>query len=82
MAPRNVIVGRPLHRVDLRLQRRFALVGRSHIDGMVEVFNLFNHENYGSYTTDESSRNYGQPTFNNNVAYQPRILQFGFRSAF
>jgi hypothetical protein len=82
IAPRNAIVGRPLHRVDMRIQRRFPLFGRAYVDGMLEVFNVFNHENYGSYTTNESSRVYGQPTFNNDVAYQPRILQFGFRAAF
>ena len=80
--PRNALVGEPLHRVDLRIQRRFALFGRSYVDGMAEVFNLFNHENYGSYTIDESSRAYGNPSFNENVAYQPRMLQLGFRFAF
>ena len=49
------------------------------LDGMFEVYNLFNHANYGSYTTNESSPQYGQPSFNGNVAYQPRMLQLGFR---
>jgi hypothetical protein len=52
------------------------------IDGIVEVFNVLNHENYGSYTTSESNALYGQPAFNNNVAFQPRIVQLGFRFAF
>ena len=52
------------------------------IDGIVEVFNLLNHENYGSYTTSESNALYGRPAFNNNVAFQPRIVQLGFRFAF
>jgi hypothetical protein len=52
------------------------------IDGMAEVFNLFNHTNYGSYTVNESSAAYGRPSFNANVAYQPRMLQLGFRVAF
>jgi hypothetical protein len=79
---RNALLGESLHRVDVRIQRRFALFGRSYIDGMAEVFNLFNHENFGSYTIDESNRNYGRPSFNENVAYQPRMLQLGFRVAF
>jgi hypothetical protein len=29
-----------------------------------------------------SNARYGQPSFNNNVAYQPRIVQLGFRLAF
>ncbi|MFN0141830.1 MAG: TonB-dependent receptor domain-containing protein, partial [Mycobacterium sp.] len=44
IVPRNNFVGRPLHRVDTRVQRRFALPGRATtLDGMFEVFNLFNH---------------------------------------
>ena len=80
--PRNAIVGDPIHRVDVRLQKRFALMGRSNIDGLFEVFNLFNHANYGTYTGQESSPQYGQPSFNPNVAYQPRMAQLGFRFVF
>ena len=82
IVPRNDFVGDPLHRVDMRLQRRFRLGGRAAVDGILEVFNLFNHENYGSYTTAESNAQYGQPSQNTNVAYQPRMLQFGFRATF
>jgi hypothetical protein len=82
IVPRNNFVGRPLHRVDMRLQKRLSLGGRTTIDGLVEVFNVFNHENYGSYTTQESNANYGRPSFNGNIAFQPRIVQLGFRLAF
>jgi hypothetical protein len=68
--------------VDLRVQRRFALGSRAGIDGLIEVFNVFNHVNYGSYVTSESSRNYGNPVQNTAVAYAPRTLQLGFRLAF
>ena len=80
--PRVGLEGEALHRVDVRLQKRFALLGRTNIDGLLEVFNVFDHENYGSYTVLESNRNYGQPSFNPNVAYQPRMVQLGFRFAF
>jgi len=76
--PRAGIVGRPIHRVDARLQKRVQM-GHVTLEGMLEVFNLFNHENFGSYVTNESNRLYGQPSFNGNVAYQPRMLQLGFR---
>ena len=82
IVPRNNLVGSPIHRVDLRAQKRFALGGSRSIDGIVEVFNLANHRNFGAYTTQESNRNYGQPSQDTNVAYQPRALQFGFRLAF
>ena len=61
IVPRNNFVGDPLHRVDVRIQRRFNFGGLS-VDGIAEVFNLFNHENYGNYITVESNRNYGRPT--------------------
>lgn len=79
---RNNFVGEPIHRVDMRLQKRLSLGGNRSVDGMLEVFNLFNHENFGSYTTTESSARYGQPDQNLNVAYVPRMMQLGFRVAF
>ena len=82
VVPRNNLVGKPIHRVDVRLQRAFRLGGRARVDGILEVFNLFNHENYGTYVTSESAANYGAPSFNENVAYQPRMAQVGFRFAF
>ena len=78
IVPHNNLVGKPIHRVDLRVQRRFRLGGRAGVDGILEVFNLLNHVNYGSYTTAESNAKYGQPAFNNSLAYQPRMLQLGF----
>jgi hypothetical protein len=80
--PRAAIVGEPIHRVDMRLQKRQPLFGRVTVDGLFEVYNLFNRANYGSYTTNESNAQYGKPSFNGNVAYQPRMLQLGFRVAF
>ena len=82
IVPRNDLVGEPIHRIDMRLQKRFRLAGTMTADGMIEVFNVFNHVNYGSYTTSQSNPQYGLPSFNANVAYQPRIVQLGFRFAF
>ena len=81
--PRNNFVGLPIHRVDLRVLRSFRLGGRMKVDGTFEVFNVFNHENYGAYTLVESNTaQYGQPSQNANVAYAPRTAQFGFRVQF
>ena len=79
---RNDFVGLPLHRVDVRLTRRFKLGGQRSADGILETYNLFNHANYGSYTTAESNPSYGQPTQNTALAYQPRMVQLGFRIGF
>ena len=79
---RNHFVGDPLHRVDLRLQQRISFAGGVSVDGILEVFNLFNHANFGSYVTAEASPAFGTPFTNLNVAYLPRIVQLGFRVAF
>jgi hypothetical protein len=83
IVPRNNFVGDPVHRVDIRLQERIPIPGSTvRIDGIFEVFNLFDRANYGSYVTDEASSNYGEPEQNSNIAYGPRTLQLGFRVTF
>ena len=80
---RTQFVGKPLHRVDMKIQKRVSLGGRRNLDGMIEVFNVFNHKNYGSYTTTFSSgANYGKPSFNPATAFQPRVLQLGVHFSF
>jgi len=79
---RNSFVGQPIHRVDTRLQKRFSLGGQRAIDGMLELFNVFNRGNYGSYTTNVDNAAYGLPTYNSNVAYGSRAAQLGFRFSF
>jgi hypothetical protein len=71
-----------LHRVDTRLQKQFRLGSNATITGIFEVYNLFNHANYGSFVTNESNPQFGRPTENLNISYQPRMLQFGFRTTF
>ena len=82
IVPRNAFVGDPIHRVDLRLQQRPRLGGRVAIDGILEAYNLFNHENFGSYEVLESNASYGQPIPILSLVYQPRMLQLGFRATF
>ncbi len=80
--PRNSFVGTPLHRVDVRLQQRIRLGGRRSIDGILEVFNLLDHANYGSFTTAVDNVLYGMPVYNADTAYAARAAQLGFRLAF
>ncbi len=82
IVPRNDFVGKPLHRIDLRILRHFPLAGRAKVDAIIEFFNIFNHENDGSYVTSENSAAYGQPVQNVAVEYQPRMMQLGFRFVF
>jgi hypothetical protein len=80
--PREGFVGQPIHRVDMRLQQRVPISGGRSIDGFLEVFNLFNRANYGSYDTIETSPTFGHPLSSANLSYAPRTLQLGFRVTF
>jgi hypothetical protein len=71
-----------IHRVDARLLKRFSVNQRVALEGTVEVFNLFNYENYNSFVLNETARNFGAPNFDSNIAFQPRTMQFGFRVTF
>jgi len=66
----------------MRLQRRFNLGRQTKIDGIVEVYNVFNHQNLATYTTNLSNARYGLPSGDTNLAYQPRMLQLGIRALF
>jgi hypothetical protein len=79
---RNSFDRSDLHRVDMRIQKRFRLSGRVTVDGIAELFNMFNHANYNAFVTNEAARNYGAPQYDSNIAFQPRTAQFGFRTTF
>ena len=76
IVPRNSLTQPVRRRVDLRLQQRVPLFRRAAIDGIAEVFNIFNSPNW-TISTDESSRQYLQ-----RIAGQNRTVQFGFRLTF
>jgi hypothetical protein len=71
-----------IHRIDLRLQRRFKLGNFATFDGMFEVFNLLNHANYNTFNNNLASAVYNTPVRDANLAYAPRMVQLGFRMAF
>ena len=50
IVPRNSLFGPAQNRTVLRFQQRIPLPGGSSIDGIAEVFNLFNRTNYSSAT--------------------------------
>lgn len=80
--PRNGIDKPTIHRVDVRVQRRFRLGGRIAVDGQLEIFNLFNRANYESFVLNERNARFGRPEPHSNIAYAPRMLQLGFRVAY
>jgi hypothetical protein len=71
-----------IQKVDMRAQRRFNLGRKAKIDAIVELFNVFNHQNLATYVTNLSNARFGQPSGDTNIAYQPRMLQIGFRASF
>ena len=66
----------------MRLQQRVPVGNAFSLDGIFEMFNVFNRDNYGSYTTDQSSPRYGLPNASTNLAFAPRTIQLGFRVTF
>jgi hypothetical protein len=82
IVPRNALKGDPLHRVDFRVAKEIPLPGSMTITGIAEVFNAFNHKNYGAYQSVLNNPGFGDPRQNLLNAYQPRIAQLAFRLAF
>jgi len=74
---RNSLLAPKQNRTDLRVQQRIRLGGRFSIDGIAEVFNMFNVHNYGIGTVESNLLQYLQP-----VSAQTRTAQFGFRLMF
>jgi hypothetical protein len=77
VVPRNALIAPAQNRTDLRLQQRIPLGGRFAIDGIAEVFNMFNRPNFGIGTVESNTAQYLQP-----VSAQTRTMQFGFRLTF
>ena len=73
-----------IHRVDMRLQKRISFTQKIKLDGIFEVFNVFNRKNYDPtlFTLNEQNARFRQPNASTTTAYSPRMLQFGFRTQF
>ena len=82
VAPRNALQGLPLHRIDVRLSKDIKLPGGTKLTGIVEVFNLTNHANYGAYNGQLNSTTFGQPRQSLLNAYQPRVMQLAAKFSY
>jgi len=76
VVPRNSFVQPPRRKADLRLQQQIPLPHRISLEGIAEVFNVFNSPNW-TITTVETSPQFGQRTMG-----QFRTAQLGFRLTF
>ncbi|MBI1876393.1 MAG: TonB-dependent receptor [Acidobacteria bacterium] len=81
VVPRNALKGFPLHKVDLRVSKRFR-VAHVRLTALGEVFNLFNRENFGNYVGQLDSARFGQVVASSGNAYVPRSGQLGLRVDF
>ena len=59
---RNSLRGFPVAQIDLALRRRLALTDRCTLQFRAEVFNLFNHPNFGDPVGDLNSGHFGRST--------------------
>ena len=77
IVPRNDLLAPTQNRTDVRLQQRIPLGGRRSIDGIAEVFNVFNRPNWGIGTQESTASQFLQ-----HITAQVRTAQFGFRLTF
>jgi len=82
IAPRDALEGTPLHKVDVRLQEELKPAGKLRVQLIGEVFNVFNHDNYGSFVTLVNNASFGQPRQSLGNAYVPRSGQLGIRVSY
>jgi hypothetical protein len=69
------------YKLDVRAAKTFSF-NRVQLHGMVDVFNILNTENWGSYGTTFGTSTYLKPGSSTNLFYQPRQVQFGLRATF
>jgi hypothetical protein len=81
---RNSARTNPVYKLDIRASRVFTLGGSVQLEGIFEVYNLLNHENYDpdEYGTVIGSKTFGQPGPSTADFYQPRQLQLAVRLRF
>jgi hypothetical protein len=77
IVPRNSIISPPQNRTDLSVRQRIPLPHRMTIDGIAEVFNIFDRPNWTIGTEESQTAQYLRHT---NAQY--RTAQVGFRLQF
>jgi hypothetical protein len=80
----NSARGASFKQFDLRAAKRFGLGGRTRLELIAEVFNLFNSKNPGDYIANMQADNFGQPTTyaGDFQRGEQRVGQFGIRFEF
>jgi len=81
VVPPNALKGFPLHKIDLRVSKRFR-VADVRLTALGEIFNLSNRNNFGNYVGQVDSPRFGQAAASSGNAYVPRSGQLGVRFEF
>ena len=76
---RNDLHGPSFKNVDFNASKTFPLTERTNLIFKAEMFNLFNHTNYGLPSTTVGNGNFGQITTANGTG---RLVQFGLKVQF
>ena len=79
--PRRNFNKKDLHRLDLRLSKRIS-IGRATFEPLLDIFNVLNRENFTDWQIDEEHKFFGRPDEADGIAYQPRVIQVGFKTTF
>jgi hypothetical protein len=82
--PRNPFRSDAVFRIDIRFGWRGFITDQIFIEPSIEIFNLFNRENYdpSRYNTNLASGAFGQPGRSSNIPYLPRQIQLGIKFQF
>ena len=76
--PRGIIEGPPTQRVDLSMMKELRFTERFSAQIRAEAFNIFNHTNFRTVSTNITAANFGVVT----AVRDPRTMQFGLKLMF
>jgi len=76
--PRGIIDGPPTQRVDLSMMKNLRFTERFSAQIRAEAFNIFNHTNFRTISTNITAANFGVVT----AVRDPRTMQFGLKLIF
>ena len=77
-AGRNPLRAFPLSQMDATLRRQFNLHERLNLQFRADVFNIFNHPNFGAPIADPTSSQFGIPTGLLGTTITPNASTAGF----
>ena len=77
-APRGIINGPGTQRVDFTMAKRFHFTETVYAQIRAEVYNIFNHTNFRTVSTNITAANFGAIT----AVRDPRTMQFGLKLNF